>query len=71
MIALLYPTHINIAVQFSKPVGTPIVYKGKIYSECEPTPQKEKVEIGKIPAALKNVPYQIVYQYDPVMAINR
>lgn len=65
MIALLYPTHINIAVQFSKPIGTPIVYKGKIYSECEPTPQGENLAIGQVSAKLKNVPYQIVYQYEP------
>lgn len=65
MIALLYPTHINIAVQFSKPIGTPIVYKGKIYSECEPTPQGEDLQIGQVSAKLKNVPYQIVYQYEP------
>lgn len=69
MIALLYPTHINIAVQFSKSIGTPIVYKGKIYSECEPTPQRENLRIGKVSSKLKNVPYQIVYQYDPAKGI--
>jgi hypothetical protein len=66
MIVLLYPTHINIAVQFSKPVGTPIVYNGKIYSECEPTPQLEDLRVGQISAKLKNVPYKVVYQYEPV-----
>jgi hypothetical protein len=66
MIVLLYPTHINIAVQFSKPVGTPIVYNGKIYSECEPTPQLEDLRVGQIAAKLKNVPYKVVYQYEPI-----
>ncbi len=65
MIALLYPTHINVAVQFNKPVGTPIVYKGKFYSECEPTPQGEDLQIGQVSTKLRNVPYQIVYHYEP------
>lgn len=65
MIALLYPTHITMAVQFNKPIGDAIVYKGKLYSVCEPTPQKEDLPIGVISAKLKNIPYQIVYQYDP------
>jgi hypothetical protein len=65
MIALLYPTHITMAVQFSKPIGDPIVYKGKTYSICEPTPQIEDVKIGQMTARLKNKPYQIVYAYEP------
>jgi len=65
MIALLYPTHITMAVQFSKPVGEPIRYKGKVYSLCEPTPEIDDLPIGKMAAKLKNIPYQIVYQYDP------
>ncbi|HKG07936.1 MAG TPA: hypothetical protein VKB19_15830 [Pedobacter sp.] len=65
MIALLYPTHITVAVQFDKPVGRPIIYNGKIYSVCEPTPQKENLSIGQISANLRNVPYQVVYAYRP------
>lgn len=65
MIALLYPTHITIAVAFSIPVGDPIWYKGKNYSICEPTPEKEDLPIGKLASNLKNVAYQIVYQYVP------
>jgi hypothetical protein len=65
MIALLYPTHITMAVQFSKPVGSPIVYKGNTYSVCEPTPQRGDLRIGQISAKLKNVPYEVVYQYVP------
>lgn len=66
MIALLYPTHITMAVEFSKPVGDPIVYKGKKYSLCEPTPEQEDLPIGKMAANLKDTPYDIVYQYVPV-----
>lgn len=65
MIAMLYPTHITIAVAFNTPVGDPIWYKGKNYSVCEPTPEKEDLPIGKLAANLVNVPYQIVYQYVP------
>lgn len=65
MIAMLYPTHITMAVQFDKPMGQPIVYNGKTYSVCEPTPQKEDLRIGQIPANLKNMAYQVVYCYEP------
>ena len=66
MIALLYPTHITMAVQFDTPVGgDSIVYKGKTYSICEPTPQKEDLGIGKMSADLKKIPYQVVYAYEP------
>lgn len=65
MIALLYPTHITMAVQFDKPVGQPIHYNGRIYSVCEPTPQKENLAIGQLSPKLKHVPYQVVYAYQP------
>ena len=65
MIALLYPTHITMAVKFDKPVGKPIAYKGANYYVCEPTPQKSDLKIGKISANLKNKTFQIVYQYQP------
>jgi hypothetical protein len=65
MIALLYPTHITMAVEFTKPIGDPIVYMGKTYSVCEPTPQAEKLAIGHLSAKLKNIPYQVVYAYQP------
>lgn len=65
MIALLYPTHITMAVQFDKPVGTPIIYNGRVYSFCEPTPQKENLNIGQVSASLRNTPYKVVYNYEP------
>jgi hypothetical protein len=65
MIALLYPTHITMAIQFDKPVGKPILYNGKIYSVCEPTPQKENLNIGQLSASLRNTPYKVVYNYEP------
>jgi hypothetical protein len=65
MIALLYPTHITMAVQFDKPVGKPILYGGKVYSVCEPTPQKENLNIGQISSNLKSSTYKVVYAYEP------
>ena len=65
MIAMLYPTHITMAVQFEKPIGDVIVYQGKSYSVCEPTPQKQDLKIGQIATEFKNVPYQVVYAYAP------
>lgn len=70
MIALLYPTHITMGVGFSKPIGDPIRYNGKIYSVCEATPEREDLPIGKLSAALKNIPYQVVYHYDPDLLRN-
>jgi len=66
MVALLYPTHLTMAVQFDKPVGNFIVYKGKKYSFCEPTPQVQDLKIGQISAKLKNLKYEVVYAYEPV-----
>ncbi len=65
MIALLYPTHITMAVGFNKPVGEAIKYNGRIYSVCEPTPEPEDLPVGQMAANLKNIPYHIVYHYDP------
>lgn len=65
MIALLYPTHITIAVQFDKPIGKPIIYQGNVYSICEPTPQKEDLRIGQLASKYKHEKYEVVYAYQP------
>ena len=65
MIAMLYPTHITMAVEFEKPIGDVVIYQGKSYSVCEPTPQKQNLKIGQMAANLRNIPYQIVYAYAP------
>ena len=65
MIVLAYPKHITIAVQFEKPVGKPIVYKGQRYYVCEPTPQKEDLQLGESIPQLKKSPYEVVYAYHP------
>ena len=66
MIALLYPKHLTIAVQFDKPVGEPITYKGKKYSYCEPTPQAQNLKIGQLSSNFKNSKYEVVYAYEPL-----
>lgn len=66
MIALLYPTHLTMAVQFDKPVGDFILYQGKKYSFCEPTPQVQDLKIGQLSNKLKNIKFEIVYAYDPL-----
>lgn len=65
MIALLYPTHITMAVAFDKPVGDGILYNGKVYSVCEPTPQKKNLKIGELADNLKNQKFEVVYAYQP------
>jgi hypothetical protein len=65
MIVLAFPTHVTIAVNFDKPIGTPIFYKNKEYAVCEPTPQLEDLSVGQLSSKLKDVPYQIAYAYDP------
>jgi len=66
MIALLYPTHITMAVQFEKPIGSSsIIYNGKAYTICEPTPQLKDLRMGELAANLKKKPYEVVYAYEP------
>ncbi|UKT62384.1 hypothetical protein [Pedobacter mucosus] len=66
MIALLYPTHLTMAVQFNKPIGKSIIYKGQKYSFCEPTPQLQDLKIGEVSNKLRNVKYEVVYAYEPI-----
>jgi hypothetical protein len=70
MIALLYPTHISMAVQFDKMQGKSIIYKGQKYLVCEPTPQDKDLRIGQISTNLEGVKYEVVYQYDPTQRKN-
>jgi hypothetical protein len=70
MIALLYPTHISMAVQFDKLQGKSIIYKGQKYLVCEPTPQDKDLRIGQISTNLEGVKYEVVYQYDPTQRKN-
>jgi hypothetical protein len=66
MIVLSYPEHITIAVKFDKPIGNPISYKGNNYWICEPTPQNKDLRIGQSIPKLRDVPYDVVYAYNPL-----
>ncbi|WP_207535489.1 hypothetical protein [Desertivirga arenae] len=65
MIALLYPTHITVAVAFDKPTANSIIYQGTHYSICEPTPQAANLKIGQLSVKQQNAAYTVVYHYDP------
>jgi hypothetical protein len=65
MIAVLYPTHITIAVKFDKPTGETIEYNGSKYSLCEPTPQLRNQRIGQVAPEFRNVAYQVAFEYTP------
>jgi hypothetical protein len=65
MVILAFQRHITVAVRLDKPVGRQILYKGVLYSVCEPTPQAEDLPIGSLPTDLSNADYQIAYSYNP------
>ncbi|MBL1409873.1 hypothetical protein [Sphingobacterium faecale] len=65
MIAILYPTHITMAVQFEKKIGSAIKYEGQYFSICEPTPQGQNLNIGELAEKYKHEKYEIVYHYRP------
>ncbi|WP_286859129.1 MULTISPECIES: hypothetical protein [Sphingobacterium] len=65
MIALRYPTHLTLAIQFDKPVGKSILYNGNYYTLCEPTPQEKKLKIGEQSLKHQGENYQVVYHYKP------
>ena len=65
MIAILYPTHITMGVQFEHTIGDAIQYDGQYFSICEPTPQGQNLNIGEVAAKYKNENYKIVYHYQP------
>ncbi len=65
MIVLLYPSHVTVALELQKPIGTPVVYKGRKFSVCEPTPQRVDLPIGHLMPELDAVAYQVAYEYIP------
>jgi hypothetical protein len=65
MIALRYPTHVTIAVQFEEPIGQSILYNGNYYTVCEPTPQDNNLKIGQLSLKHRNEKYEVVYNYLP------
>lgn len=65
MIVMLYPEHVTIAVALPHPVGDPIIYKGKKFYVCEPTPQPLELPIGKLMPSLSHTRFEVAFEYDP------
>lgn len=65
MIVLVYPSHITLAIELHKPIGIPVVYNGRKFSLCEPTPQRLELPIGKLMPELKDEAFEVVYEYLP------
>lgn len=65
MIVMEYPAHVSIAVGFDKAYGQTVDYNGTKYSICEPSPQKEDLQIGEMLPALRDSKFQIAFAYKP------
>ncbi|MCA5006101.1 hypothetical protein [Sphingobacterium bovistauri] len=65
MVAILYPTHITMGVQFDKKIGKTIKFEDQYYSICEPTPQARSLNIGELADKYLDEEYKIVYHYSP------
>jgi hypothetical protein len=65
MIVLSYPSHINIGIAMEKPVGKGIAYNGKLYSICEPTPQRKEYGLGQMDKTILKEGFEIVHEYLP------
>lgn len=65
MVAILFPTHITMAVELEKPIGESIPYQGKYYTIFEPTPQEISLGIGELAEKNRKQKYEIVYHYQP------
>ncbi len=65
MIVLAYPRHVTVAVKFDKPIGKSILYNGLEYTVCEPTPQKQDLNIGQLLPELRKKSYEVAYAYTP------
>jgi hypothetical protein len=68
MLVLAYQDHVTVAIQFKKPYGQTVEYKGTKYSVCEPSPQAIDLRVGQIMPKFRNQVYEIAYAYHPVPA---
>lgn len=65
MIVLTYPQHVTVAVQLDKAYGKTITYNGERYTICEPSPQREDLNLGETIPNLDKQAYQVAYAYHP------
>ena len=64
MIVLSYPDHVNVGVVLDGN-GFVVNHENRLYTVCEPTPQKKNRGLGKIDALRRKQPYEIAYSYMP------
>lgn len=65
MIVLLYPSHVTLAIELKNPVGIPVLYHGRKFSVCEPTPQRLNLPLGSLMPELSLAHYDVAYEYVP------
>ena len=64
MVTVLYPTHVVVAIKFSKPVGNPVMYNGAAYTICDPT--QPNLPVGQLADKYAHQQGKVVYAYMPV-----
>lgn len=65
MIVLLYPSHVTLAIELKNPVGVPVLYHGRKFSVCEPTPQRINLPLGSLMPELSLAHFDVAYEYVP------
>ena len=63
MVLIAYPDHLSVGIYLPQVRGETIYYQGKQYLYCDPTGPDNSLEIGRIPADLKGVPYEIIHSF--------
>lgn len=63
MILIAFPDHLSVGVYLPQVGGETFYYQGKKYLFCDPTGPDNSLEIGRIPADLRGVPYEIILSY--------
>jgi hypothetical protein len=64
MIVLSYADHVNVGVALDGK-GFAVKHENRLYTVCEPTPQKKNMGLGKIDATRRKQPFEIAYSYVP------
>ncbi len=65
MIVLSTPQHVTVAVKLDKPSKHSILYEGKQYTICEPTPQRRELKVGEEISTIRKQHFTVEFAYDP------
>ena len=65
MIVLSSPQHVTVAVKLDKPSKHSILYEGKQYTICEPTPQRRELKVGEEISTIRRQHFTVEFAYDP------